>query len=131
MQGRGFVATSILAMIASASAAAPVYPLHPDPTNRYLVDSNNVPFMMVGDSPQALIGNLSEHQADVFMANREKYSINALWINLLCASYTACNADGTTYDGIAPFTTPGDLSTPNPAYFDRAADMIALAAKHH
>lgn len=131
MQGRGFVAALILAMIASASAAAPAYPLHPDPTNRYLVDSNNVPFMMVGDSPQALIGNLSEHQADVFMANRERYGINALWINLLCASYTACNADGTTYDGIAPFTTPGDLSTPNPAYFDRAADMIALAAKHH
>ncbi len=42
-----------------------------------------------------------------------------------------CNSDGTTYDGIAPFTTPGDLSTPNPAYFDRAADMIAIAAKHH
>ena len=26
------------------------------------------------------------------------------------------------------FTTPGDLSTPNQAYFDRAAQMINLAA---
>src|ERR1700761_7281059 len=111
-----------------AQAATPVYPLHIDPTNRYLVDKNNVPFMLVGDAPQALIGNLSEHLADVFMANREKYGINALWINLLCNSYTACNSDGTTFDGIAPFTTAGDISTPNPTYFDRAADMIHIAA---
>jgi hypothetical protein len=118
------------ALASAAQASPPAFPLHADPTNRYLLDSNNVPFLMVGDAPQALIGNLSKHLADVFMANRQKYGINALWINLLCDSYTACNSDGTTFDGIAPFTTPGDLSTPNPVYFDRAADMIALAAKH-
>ena len=55
-------------------------------------------------------------------------AINALWVNLLCDSYTACNSDGTTFDGIAPFTTPGDLSTPNPAYFDRAEEMLQAAA---
>lgn len=116
---------------AAASAEPPVYPLRPGATFRYLVDQNNTPFFMVGDSPQALIGNLSEHEAEVFMTNRARYGINALWINLLCASYTACNADGTTFDGIAPFTTQGDLSTPNPAYFDRAAAMIDIAAAHH
>jgi hypothetical protein len=130
---RWVASVMVVAALASASSAraTPAFPLHVDPTNRYLMDSNNAPFMMVGDSPQALIGNLSEQLADVFMANREKYGINALWVNLLCDSYTACNSDGTTFDGIVPFTTPGDLSTPNPAYFDRAAKMIALAAKHH
>jgi hypothetical protein len=53
-----------------------------------------------------------------------------LWINLLCNDGTACNADGTTFDGIAPFTTANDLSTPNPAYFDRADSMINLAAEN-
>ena len=43
-----------------------------------------------------------------------------MWINLLCDDYTGGRPDGTTYDGIAPFTRPGDLSTPNPAYFARA-----------
>ncbi|HSZ74966.1 MAG TPA: DUF4038 domain-containing protein, partial [Rhizomicrobium sp.] len=127
----GTIVAATLMSVAQAALPPPVFPLHPDPSNRYLVDANNVPFLMVGDAPQALIGNLSERQANVFMANRQKYGINALWINLLCDSYTACNSDGTTFDGIAPFTTPGDLSTPNPVYFDRAADMIALAAKHH
>jgi hypothetical protein len=125
------LAMAAIGVASTAQAAAPAYPLRADPTNRYLVDSNNAPFMMVGDAPQALIGNLSEHLADVFMANREKFGINALWINLLCDSYTACNSDGTTFDGIAPFITPGDLSTPNPDYFNRAADMINIAASHN
>ena len=37
----------------SAAADSPVFPLRPDITNRYLIDQNNVPFLMVGDSPQA------------------------------------------------------------------------------
>ena len=67
-------------------------------------------------------------EAAFFIENRRRYGINALWINLLCNDGTACNADGTTFDGIAPFTTANDLSTPNPAYFDRADVAINLAA---
>jgi len=124
-----FVAGAMLLAITSTGAgAAPAFPLKASADNRYLVDQNNVPFLMVGDSPQAMVGNLSEDDAAYFIANRAQYGINALWVNLLCDSYTACNADGTTFDGIAPFTTPGDLATPNPDYFNRAADMIDIAA---
>src|SRR5262249_35059520 len=35
-----------------------------------------------------------------------------------------------TYDGIVPFTTPFDLSTPNEAYFARVDQMMRLAARH-
>src|SRR5262245_5446574 len=106
----------------------PAYPLKASANNRYLVDQNDVPFLMVGDSPQALIGNLSPMEAKSFIENRRRYGINALWVNLLCNDGTGCNADGTTFDGIAPFTTANDLSTPNPAYFDRAEAVINLAA---
>ena len=47
-------------------AAAPgtvAYPLKASANGRYLVDQNNVPFPIVGDSPQSLIGNLSVVQA--------------------------------------------------------------------
>src|SRR5262245_50661419 len=110
------------------SSASPAYPLNVSANNRYLVDQNDVPFLMVGDSPQALIGNLSPMEATFFIENRRRYGINALWINLLCNDGTACSADGTTFDGIAPFTTANDLSTPNPAYFERADSIINLAA---
>src|SRR3954470_22105852 len=110
------VATVLLAWPASVSAAV-LFPLKPSANNRYLVDQNNVPFLMVGDSPQALIGNLSKAQAREFMNNRRDYGVNTLWINLLCADYTACHLDGTTYDSIAPFTEgsgPSDYNLSKP-----------------
>jgi hypothetical protein len=107
------------------------FPLKVGPTGRYLVDQNGRPFLMVGDSPQALIINLSETQAGRFFANREAAGFNAVWVNLLSDAYTGGRPNGTTYDGIAPFTRPGDLSTPNPRYFARADSMIRLAAKHN
>ena len=81
-------------------SAATAYPLKVGPTGRYLVDQNGVPFLMAGESPQAMIGNVSEADAELFFANRRGHGFNTVWINLLCASYTACNADGSTFDGI-------------------------------
>ncbi len=111
-------------------SGSPVYPLKASANKRYLVDQNNVPFLMVGDSPQAMIANLSLVDAEIFLANRQKAGFNTMWVNLLCTSYTGCPYGGNTYDGIAPFTTPGDLSTPNEAYFARADAMMNLAAKY-
>ena len=65
------------------SPDGPVYPLKASGNNRYLVDQNNVPFMIVGDSPQALIGNLSISDANSYIRNRAHYGINALWIAVL------------------------------------------------
>jgi hypothetical protein len=101
------------------------------PTGRYLVDREGRPFLIVGDSPQALIANLSEAQADRFFANRQRAGFNSVWINLLCNDYTGGRPDGTTYDGIAPFGRSGDLSAPNRSYFARVDSMIRLAARHH
>ena len=110
--------------------ASPAYPLKASANNRYLVDQNNAPFLMVGDAPQTLIANLSPVEAARYMANRQKYGVNTLWINLLCNYSDGCNKDATTIDGLAPFTVAGDLSTPNPAYFERADNMINIAAAH-
>ena len=107
-----------------------VYPLKVSANGRYLVDQNNVPFLITGDSPQALIVNLTEAEADSFFADRQAGGFNVVWINLLCATYTGGRPDASTYDGIIPFTTPGDISTPNEAYFARVDDMISLAAQH-
>jgi hypothetical protein len=108
----------------------PAFPLKVSANNRYLVDRDGAPFLMVGDSPQGLIGNLSEDEATAYIANRQTYGINALWINLVCNAGTGCRSNGATRDGLVPFTVPGDLSSPNPAYFQRAEDMIRLADKH-
>src|SRR5689334_8442923 len=40
------------------STRPPVYPLRVGPTGRYLVDRKGRPFLVVGDSPQALIARV-------------------------------------------------------------------------
>jgi len=106
------------------------YPLKVSANGRYLVGQNDVPFLLTGDSPQALIVNLSEAEADAFFADRQAAGFNAVWINLLCSTYTGGRADASTYDGLIPFSTPGDLATPNESYFARVDHMLELAAQH-
>jgi hypothetical protein len=97
--------------VSSTSSKGPFYPVKPSINNRYLVDQNNVPFMVVSDSPHSLIGRMSKSDAQFYMSNRQQYGINTLWVELLCNDKTGCNADGTTSDGIPPFTASGDISS--------------------
>ena len=113
-----------------AKPGSPAYPVKVSANRRYLLDQNNVPFLIAGESPQALMVNLSEKQAELFFANRAGHGFNTVWINLLCKPYTGGRPDGSTYDGILPFKTPDDLSTPNPTYFDRCDHLLRLAARH-
>jgi hypothetical protein len=121
--------------VASATTSFSL-PLKTSANNRYLVDQDGTPFLIMGDSPQAMVGNLSSNDMATYMANRESRGFNALWVNLLCDNYTGCNSDGTTYDGIAPFTSGSDpssydLSTPNSVYFSRVDSMLTLALAHN
>ncbi|MGA7340702.1 MAG: DUF4038 domain-containing protein [Terracidiphilus sp.] len=131
----------------SAAAAQPsvaqvaAYPLKLSPNRRYLVDRNDKPFLIVGDSPQGLIGRLSETEADAYFADRQAHGFNtAGWIDVACAGRDfPDNKTGSTPDGILPFTgfvsggtdyTHYDLSKPNETYFVRLDHVVELAAKH-
>ena len=47
----------------AAPASSTAYPVKIGPTGRYLIDQHGGPFLMIGESPQAMIGNLSEATA--------------------------------------------------------------------
>ena len=125
----------------SSGGSAVIYPVKVSPNGRYLVDQNNAPFLIVGDTPQGLMGRLSEAQADSYFANRQAHGFNTLgWIDVACAGpdYPS-NKEATTPDGIRPyigFITGGndfayyDLTKPNEAYFVRLDHVVMLAAKH-
>lgn len=122
-------------------ASSPAYPDKVSANGRYLVDQNNTPFLIVGDSPQGLMYKLSEEQAESYFADRQAHGFNtAGWINVACTGrdYPA-NPEGSTFDGIRPFTgfvSGGtdskhyDLTKPNEAYFARLDRVVMLAAKH-
>lgn len=137
-----FVFAVIFAAIAGTSAAQTAFPLKISDNHRYLVDQNGKPFFMVGDTPQGLMGRLTEQDAEYYFADREAHGFNALgWIDVMCAGNDyKWNKDATTPDGIKPFNgyvaggtdfTHYDLSKPNEAYFRRLDHIIELAGKHH
>src|SRR6266481_5606962 len=76
-----------LALIAQA-AATPAYPLRPSANGRYVIDSNNVPFLIIGDAPHSILANLNNADATTYLTDRGNRGFNALWIELLCDSYT-------------------------------------------
>jgi hypothetical protein len=116
--------------------AAPVYPLRASANGRYLTDSNGVPFLLMGDSPQSMIANVSRNQMSGYMQNRQLLGFNSILTDVLCTNYTGGNGSGTAYDGTRPFTSGTDpsnydLSTPNPAYFAELDALVNLAATYH
>jgi hypothetical protein len=122
------------------SATAPVYPLKVSDNGRYLVDQNNTPFLITGDVPQTLVARVSTADAAKYFDDRRDHGFNAMWINVLVAGpyYPDSPEDGSTYDGVRPFTgyVPGgtdtahyDLAKPNEEYFARVDQMLTLAAK--
>jgi hypothetical protein len=127
-----------LALIAKA-AATPAYPLKPSANGRYVVDSNNVPFLIIGDAPHSILANLNNADAATYLANRGRNGFNALWIELLCDSYTGgVGTEGSLnyghdVNGNNPFTstlTGGyyDLTTPDPAYWSHVDYVVQTAA---
>ena len=129
------------AVAAPSNASLPAYPLKLSANHRYLVDQQNKPFLIAGDSPQGLMGRLSEEEADRYFADRQAHGFNtAGWIDVSCAGRDfPDNKTGSTPDGILPFTgyvaggtdfTHYDLSKPNETYFVRLDHMVQLAGKH-
>jgi hypothetical protein len=113
----------------------PLLPLKASSNNRYLVGQNNVPFLMVGDGGgQTMFTNISLAGAATYLADRQAHGYNAIWCNVL-GSNTGGRSNGSTYDGILPFTgilSGGnyDVATPNSAYFARVDAMVNLAATY-
>jgi hypothetical protein len=129
-----------LALVATA-AATPAYPLKPSANGRYVVDSNNIPFLIIGDAPHSILANLNNADATTYLTDRGSNGFNALWIELLCDSYTeGAGKEGSPnyghdVNGNNPFTGTltgryYDLTTPNEAYWSHVDYIVQLAARN-
>jgi hypothetical protein len=94
---------------------------------RCLVDTRGAPLLLICDSPQGMLVDISTAEMATYMANRAGYGFNCLQVHLTAGSTFGGRSNRTTYDGIAPFTTAGDISTPNSTYFARVDTMLDLA----
>jgi len=130
-----FAALFLFCVVTIPTLASPTYPLKRSANNRYLVDQNNVPFLMMGDSPQSMMGSLTPAQMATYMADRKNHGFNTIYAMAIVGDYIGGSVTGATQDGTPPFSSGSnennyDFSTPNPAYFAELDNMLNLAASN-
>ena len=104
--------------VAASSAAAASRRLVTGITGnqRYFVDQTGRAILVRGDSPWAMMTDLSPRQARHYLDNRKKYGVNALIVSLVGAEANGGPSDdGATFDGIRPFVR-NDITRPNKNY---------------
>jgi hypothetical protein len=105
--------------------ATGTYPLHVEAGKRYLLDAQNRPFLIQGDAPWAMIGQLRREDVDLYFETRRQQGFNTVLMELIDYKFSA-NPPNNVYND-PPFTRAGDFSTPNEAYFAHAEYVISKA----
>ncbi|TQF17107.1 DUF4038 domain-containing protein [Myxococcus llanfairpwllgwyngyllgogerychwyrndrobwllllantysiliogogogochensis] len=114
------------------------FPLKVSANQRYLVDQNNVPFLVNGFNPQSIVTGVDPADFNTIFATKASQGVNAADVWLI-QDYS--KPDSSTWDGIKPFTGTlaqtcdygpcWDLSTPNEAYFARVDALVAAANQNN
>src|SRR5512132_252860 len=119
---RCLFAIFVLFMAAGPAWANVAWPLKKSADGHYLVDQNDTPFLVNGDSPQSLMRSLSEADVETYFADREQKGINAVWIHL--TTTWGPNMQG------AAFTSGSDVSSPRESYFAHVDRVLNMAKNH-
>jgi hypothetical protein len=113
-------------MVAANETSSPASLVKISPNRRYLVDSNDTPFLIHGDTAWSLISALNAEEVEQYLANRAAKGFNSIIVNLIEHKFNG----PTNRFGEDPFTTPGDFTTPNEEYFAFADWCVERAAEH-
>jgi len=103
------------------------FPIRVSENSRYLVDAGGKPFLLHGDTAWCLLVQLTKEEAEEYLENRRQKGFNAILILLIDRQFG--DKRPSNIAGDAPFTTPGDFSTPNEAYFAHADWIIRKAGE--
>jgi len=103
-----------------------LFPLGVAADGSSLTTADGRPFLLHGEAAWSLIVQLDDADAMRYLADRRGRGVDALLVNLVEHFYS--DHPPSDAAGDAPFTTPGDFSTPSEAYFAHADHVIDLAA---
>lgn len=118
----------------ASPASSPVYPLKlsSDPNDRYLVDQNNQPVLIIGDTPWSLINQVSNEDAELYLQDTAQRGFNSIIVTLVESHYV--DDPPLNYYGDNPYLVYQDgvpkFDTPNEAYFAHADWVIQRAAAY-
>jgi hypothetical protein len=109
-----------------------LYPLRVAPGGRHLIDQRGRPFLIKGETAWLALVNLTEAEQERYLADRGAKGFNLVEVMLMNHDYTSSPnpTPPSNRAGEQPFSKPGDFSTPDDAYFDRAVAFVDRAAAH-
>jgi hypothetical protein len=97
-----------------------------DPTRKFLINSNtDKPVFVTGEDAWSLQVQLSDADAQYYLADRQARGFNAIWVGL--ADNTYSNHPPKDFYGNVPFNG-ADFSDENPAYWKRVDQTLSWAA---
>ena len=104
--------------------ARPVFPLKVADSRRFLQDAAGHPFFYLADTAWQMLRRLDDAEMKRYLDKRKEQGFSAIQVQLLPEGWTDADTDPA---GQPLLLAPGDLSQPNPAYFDRAASLLRAA----
>jgi len=102
------------------------FPLKIGSDRRHLVDQNDRPFLVHGDTAWSIITALTKNETEQYLTNRGAKGFNALIVNLIEHKFNG----PLTRQGDAPFTDLQNLSTTNEKYWAHADWVLQKAAEY-
>jgi hypothetical protein len=115
------------------SEPAPAFPLSVSANGRYLVSPNGTPFRLQSELAFLLSTMATASDIITYLDNRKARGFNAFELLAIASDLSGGTAPFNWHrqnrNGDEPFTSVGDLSTPNPAYWtfiDYIIDQAAL-----
>lgn len=103
------------------------YPLKISADRRRLLDADDRPFLVQGDTAWSLIANVGYDDTIRYLDDRRAKGFNTILVNLI--EHLFSRNPPRDLAGREPFVTPGDMSTPNDAYFDAAERVLDACAE--
>lgn len=124
--GAGGTGTGSATVTVTAPPTTAAFPLRVSADQRRLVDQNNRPFLVVGDTPWSLMTGTTKAEAEAYLEDRRQRGFNAIIVNIVEHFYNG----PINKEGSAPFQKTNniyDFSKPIEAYFANVDYVMALA----
>ncbi|MBA4851270.1 DUF4038 domain-containing protein [Emticicia sp. BO119] len=113
----------------SSAQNTPAFPLKLSENKRYLIDSKGKPFLVKEFSAWGAIQVLSEKDEGAFLDSLKEEGFNTVMVSVVSNAPSQMGGNPPYWQGISPFTTKWDFSTPNEAYFKHVDNFFTMAAQ--
>ncbi len=96
------------------------------PDQRHLIDQNNKPFLVVGDTPWSLMTGVTKAEAEAYLEDRRQRGFNAIIVNIIEHYFNGPSTRKATRRSRRPGNVY-DFSKPIEAYFAHVDYVLGLA----